>query len=49
MHIMFNWLAHRLPLKHRIKARIAQLRCMKIKRLIKLLLLPPIVLPARGE
>jgi hypothetical protein len=49
MHKLFNWLAHRLPLKHRIKARTAQHRCMKIKRLIKQTLLPPIVLHARGE
>ncbi|MGJ0515186.1 MAG: hypothetical protein ACR65O_05465 [Methylomicrobium sp.] len=49
MHKLFNMLAHSLPLKHRIKARMAQLNYMKIKRVIKQLLLPPIVLHARGE
>jgi hypothetical protein len=49
MHALFNWLARHLPLKHRIKARMAQMNYMKIKRVIKQLLLPPIILNARGE
>lgn len=35
--------------QHRIKTRIARMRQIKIKRTILSLILPPIVLTARGE
>lgn len=49
MHKLFNALASSLPLRHKMKTRIAQLRYMQIKRRIKQLLLPPIVLNSRGD
>ncbi|WP_432745825.1 hypothetical protein ABXJ76_07970 [Methylobacter sp. G7] len=41
MHKLLNWLVANAPLHHKIGVRIAQIRYMRYKRVLRTLLLPP--------